>query len=240
MHLRRSDRLFAANRAFLRELDELSPELAAGDAIEGLIEPREGRLLYTLARRAARLGHVVEIGAFKGRSTYYLARGLEDARSPYRVISIDPHRDERHRRAFLHTIEGHGLGERVVPRRCTSHEAVAGIPSDEPIGMLWVDGDHRYESVAQDLGDWFPLLAEDGWLALHDTVNNWYGPTRLARELLARRSDLTDVGVVFLTLFARKTRARLPNRLRALKGRVAFDLLTLMQARHAGFGAQAR
>ena len=64
--------------------------------------------------------------------------------------------------------------------------------------MVWVDGDHGYEAVKQDFDDWFPRRAAGGWLAIHDTVNNWHGPTRLTRELLGRRTDLGDIGVVFL------------------------------------------
>ena len=233
----RSDRLFAANRSFLREARELSPDLEPGESIDGLIHPREGLLLYVLGRRSAQLGNAVEIGAYKGRSTWYLAKALEDARSPYKVISIDPHDEPEPRASYFETIGESGLRERVDPRVGRSHD-VAATYGDEPIGMLWIDGDHSYEAVKQDFDDWFPRLAVGGWLAIHDTVNNWHGPTKLARELLVHRSDLSEIGVVLLTLFARKSPARLSNRARGAKARASFDLLTLMQARHAGFGPQ--
>jgi MMP 1-O-methyltransferase len=232
-----SDRLFAANRAFLREARLHDPELAVGDTIEGLIHPREGLLLYVLARRAAQLGNIVEIGAYHGRSTWYLVHGLRDAGSPYKVISIDPHVDPKQRDAYFATLERHGLTDRVEPRVAFSHDVVATL-GDEPVGMLWIDGDHSYRAVKEDFDDWFPRLAPGGWYAMHDTVNAWYGPTRLARELLGHRADLADIGVVWLTLFARKSPARFVLRAGALKARVSFDALTLMQSRHNGFGPQ--
>jgi len=232
----RSDRLFAANRAFLDEANALDPDLATAEAIEGLIHPREGLLLYVLARRSAHLGDIVEIGGYKGRSTWYLAQGLRDAGSPHKVISIDPHLDPGHRDAYHQTIREHGLSDVVDSRIGFSH-SVAMELGDQRVGMLWIDGDHGYESVKQDFDDWFPRLRPGGWYAMHDTVNTWYGPTRLARELLGHRRDLADVGVVWLTLFARKATSAVSVGA-VLKARICFEALTLMQARHNGFGPQ--
>jgi len=233
----RSDRLFAANRAFLKEADAYAPELGVGEAIDGLIHPREGLLLYVLARRAAQLGNIVEVGAYKGRSTWYLVQALRDARSPYKVISIDPHLDPGQRDAYFETLNRHGLMEWVDPRVGFAHQ-VAQSFGDEPVGLLWIDGDHSYRAVKEDFDDWFPRLRADGWYAMHDTVNAWEGPTKLARELLGHRADLADIGVVWLTLFARKAPARMIVRINGLKARVGFDVLTGLQARHNGLGPQ--
>jgi hypothetical protein len=193
--------------------------------------------LYVLARRAAHLGNIVEIGAYLGRSTWYLVQGLRDARSPYKVVSIDPHLDPGQRDAYFATLEQRGLEDWVDPRVGMSHEVVQSFGS-EPVGMLWIDGDHSYRAVKADFEDWFPRLALGGWYAMHDTVNSWLGPTKLARELLGHRADLSDIGVVWLTLFARKTPAHLLKRASAMKARVGFDILTLAQARRNGFGPQ--
>jgi predicted O-methyltransferase YrrM len=232
-----SDRLFAANRAFLREARTTTADLSGGEQIDGLIHPREGLLLYTLARRSARLGNIVEIGAYLGRSTWYLVQGLKDAGSPYKVISIDPHVDPRQRDAYFANLALYGLTDWVEPRVGLSHD-VAGSFADGPVGMVWIDGDHTYRAAKEDFDDWFPRHAFGGWYAMHDTVNSWWGPTKLARGLLAHRTDLSDIGVVWLTLFARKSPARVFRRASGLKARASFDLLTLMQARRNGFGPQ--
>jgi predicted O-methyltransferase YrrM len=232
-----SDRLFAANRAFLREARAYERDLSEGERIEGLIHPREGLLLYTLARRAAHLGSVVEIGSYLGRSTWYLVQGLKDGGSPHKVVSIDPHVDPRQRDAYFANLDAYGLTEWVEPRVDFSHEVAASF-GDEPIGMLWIDGDHSYRATKEDFDDWFPRLSLGGWYAMHDTVNSWLGPTKLARGLLGHRADLADIGVVWLTLFARKAPAHVMHLASGLKARASFDLLTLMQARRNGFGPQ--
>lgn len=194
-------------------------------------------LLYILARRAAHLGNVVEIGAYLGRSTWYLVQGLRDAGSPYKVVSIDPHLDARQREGYFATLKKHDLIEWVDPRVGYSHDIAQSFVA-EPVGMLWIDGDHSYRTTKEDFDDWFPRLARGGWYAMHDTVNSWLGPTKLARELLAHRADLANIGVVWLTLFAQKVPPHVLGRAGGLKARASFDLLTLMQARRNGFGPQ--
>jgi predicted O-methyltransferase YrrM len=234
----RSDALFRPNRDVLADAAQLGADLSEAESIDGLIHPREGLLLYILARRAASLGNIVEIGAYKGRSTWYLARGLADARSPFKVISIDPHEAPEQRNAYFETIRRHDLAPHVEPVVGYSHDVAASFQV-QPVGLLWIDGDHAYSSVRRDFDDWFPLLTTGGWYAMHDTVNAWYGPSRLAREILGRRADLDDVGVVWLTLFGRKEEASLGARLRGVRARIAFELLTLAQSRRSGFGPQA-
>lgn len=235
---RRSDVLFSANRGFLREVNRLGPDLEAGEQLEGQIRSREAMLLYVLAKRAAQLGNVVEIGAYKGKSTWYLARGLEAGSSPYRVVSIDPHLDPEQREAYFASLARFGLDRWIEPRVAFSHDVAAAF--DEPVGLLWIDGDHRYPAAREDFDDWFPQLSVGGWIAIHDTTNAWHGPTQLGRELLGHRADLAEIGVVLTTLFCRKVRPRATARLSGVAGRVGFELLTLAQARHKGLGADVR
>lgn len=228
-----TDLLFSANLSLLREARDLDVRLDAEQAPDGLLELREGICLYLLARRAARFGNVIEIGSFKGRSTWFLARGLEDADSPHRVVAIDPHLEGTDD-AFRLEIERTGITSRVDVRRAYSHEVAPSF--DEPIGLVWIDGDHAYDGVRRDFEDWFPRLAEGGWIAFHDTVNQWYGPTRLVRELLSTRDDLNGVGVMGIVTFARKVDARPVNRLRVAGARVGFEIVAQLRGHRTGRG----
>ena len=51
--------------------------------------------------------------------------------------------------------------------------------------MLWIDGDHAYESVRRDFELWEPRVVDGGVVALHDTLF-WDGPGRVAAESLER------------------------------------------------------
>lgn len=221
LELSHADRLFAANRELAAEAARLQVSLDEGAGIEGLIDLREGECLYLLARRAGALGHTVEIGSLMGRSTWYLARGLEDASSPYRVLAVDPHL-EGTRAAFEANVARSGIAGRVEPRYEYSAEAAAAF--EGPVGVLWIDGDHSYEGVRRDFELWFPKLAAGGWVAFHDTVTEFPGTTRLVREVL-RRDDVERIGLIASTVYARKVPPGLHNRLRALPSRLAFELV---------------
>src|SRR5262245_50657394 len=60
------------------------------EAIEGWLHPKEGRLLFNLARQCTGRGVIVEIGSWKGKSTICLAGGSL-AGSRIKVHAIDPH-----------------------------------------------------------------------------------------------------------------------------------------------------
>jgi predicted O-methyltransferase YrrM len=58
-----------------------------------------------------------------------------------------------------------------------------------PLDFLFIDGDHRYESVLRDFNEWTPLIKTGGILAMHDSrmgraggATFHPGPTRVARE----------------------------------------------------------
>src|SRR5688500_180349 len=61
------------------------------EKVHGWLTADEGDLLFRLARNVtARMGVIVEIGSWKGKSTIFLARGSL-AGSRVRVYAVDPH-----------------------------------------------------------------------------------------------------------------------------------------------------
>lgn len=94
-----------------------------------------------------------------------------------RVTAIDPHisiegagktaynaDDER---VFHETMARLGVTDRVCHIVKMSVDARAEW-GDVPIDLLWIDGDHSYEGVSQDLNDWAHLVPPRGVLACHD------------------------------------------------------------------------
>jgi hypothetical protein len=49
-------------------------------------------------------------------------------------------------------------------------EQVRRLLDGEPLDLLFVDGDHSYEGVKQDVVDYAPLVRPGGIVALHDIV----------------------------------------------------------------------
>lgn len=152
----------------------------------GLIDRYESFFLYQVAINST-MGEIVEIGSHYGYSTICLAS------SGKRVYAIDPHYGNLEHRTddktfnnyfkFRDNLEKFNLWEKVTAMVLPSYEAVTLW--NRPIGVLWIDGNHSYEHVAQDHALWSPYLLKGGVLAFHDAApdKGWPGPQQLIREI---------------------------------------------------------
>lgn len=161
--------------------------------VPGLIPTTTGDRLRKLAARVS-AGHViVEIGAYQGRSTCYLATGsAEGNRVP--VISIDPwdsgtlpgptrrgvyYLVPETEQAYQRHLAACGIAHLVRPVKGSSWDAP--LPA-EPIGLLWIDGAHDYATVAGDLRRWTPLVSSGGTVVLDDYRAHSRGVDRAVRQ----------------------------------------------------------
>jgi len=122
-------------------------------------------------------GAVVEIGSFRGRSTVALAFGARAGRSPP-VFAVDPHErfigvlggvftpDDRRR--FMQNVVKAGVAD--IVRLVNLPSVSAARAWNMPIGLLWIDGDHRLLPVLQDFSLWEPWVVIGGWIAFHDSL----------------------------------------------------------------------
>lgn len=158
---------------------QLSEQIAD---IPGLLGETEGPYLYSLARLGSKLGCVVEIGSWKGKSTIWLAKGSL-AVGGGKVYAIDPHpAGANTEKELSENIKKAGVESIVVPLVTSSIEALRGW--NEPIGLLWIDGDHKYRGVQSDFLGWYPHVVEGGIIALHDTINRRAVKRFVSREVL--------------------------------------------------------
>jgi predicted O-methyltransferase YrrM len=175
------------------------------EGVEGMISLVEAALLYGLAARVAEGSCIVEVGSYRGRSAVALALGAPPG---VRVYAVDPHETfigvlggefgPADRVSFLENVERAGVGDRVTLLNTSSDLAAEGWT--ERIGLLWIDGDHRYESVRRDWLAWLPQLDAASIVAFHDVSQRTLGPWELTRELLetgairsVERVGLTEV-----------------------------------------------
>jgi predicted O-methyltransferase YrrM len=163
----------------------MDPQLAAhAEAATGFMPPAEGMALYETAAHYARVGPVVEIGTYQGKSTIYLAAGAR----PRVVVTVDHHRgSEEHQPGWEYhdpSLVDQGTGRiDTLPRlRETLHKA--GLEDDvvvivarsqraaevwnQPLGLLFIDGGHTDQQAQADYGSWAPHVARNGALAIHD------------------------------------------------------------------------
>jgi glycosyltransferase involved in cell wall biosynthesis len=152
--------------------------------------------------------HIVEIGAFKGRSSAFLAveainsgkditidiidswNGVDDSgREPWSDYIDEPDKNQKKPDGDIFEIFKKNL-EPVIhainPIRKTSAEAVK-MYKDRSLDFVFVDGNHHYEGVKQDLINWFPKLKEDGIMAGDDYNPSW-GVIQAVNEFFGREN----------------------------------------------------
>lgn len=167
------------------------------EPIPGWLKDAEAELLFESSRQLSAIGRVVEIGSFMGRSTVCLACGLESADRPAaeRVLAIDPHihpptLHPHYEPAPGRTPEGdaadpRGVFERHVARADVRHrvEILQGFSrdfygrDDIPASLVFVDGDHSFETASADIDAFTRWLVPGGRLLVHD-YGAWEGVTR--------------------------------------------------------------
>lgn len=171
---------------------QLTPEqLQQITAIEGWLSSEEASHLFALAREV-RGGCIVEVGSYRGRSTAALGFGSQ-AGDNAPVYAIEPHEAFTgvyggdfgwpDRDSFFRTMVDLGL-TRTVRLVNLSSEVVTPAWS-QPVGLLWIDGDHSYDGVRRDLDCWGPHLRDNASVVFDDAGDLEGGPAKVVAELLA-------------------------------------------------------
>jgi methyltransferase family protein len=173
-------------------------------SLEGMISYEEALFLRDAAAKAV-AGCIVEIGSWRGKSAVALAAGLEarplDERP--KIYCIEPHDaftgiyggrfGPQDRSAFYRTMLSSGCAERVALVNLPSSHAVAGWR--EPIALLFIDGDHRYDTVRSDVDGWVTFLVERGQIIFDDALDVSAGPYRVIAELLESGKFIRSGGI---------------------------------------------
>ena len=124
---------------------------------------------------------VLEIGTFKGYSTWWLDQAAQRIDGTVNSVDIEPrvaHPGLYARTKFITESSEHHL-ERV-------HKIEKVLESSFTYDFIFIDGDHEYEAAAKDFSLSCHVLEPGGCIALHDTVSF----RRSVGKLVAERSDL--------------------------------------------------
>jgi MMP 1-O-methyltransferase len=150
--------------------------------IEGWLTEREAMALYHLASLLPSGSTVVEIGSWKGKSTYCLAQGLRDGM----IMAIDPFdaSGEEGSGETYHAQRGSEplvdqfrskMAELKVLQKINIRQGLSRqfVGECRDIDLLFIDGDHSKAACLFDFENYSPYLRHGGYLAFHD-----FDPTR--------------------------------------------------------------
>lgn len=121
--------------------------------------------------------HFIEIGSWKGKSSAYMAVEIANSEKSIRFDCIDPWPNwkpdgeyfetncENLYETFLNNVDP--VKDYLNPVRLTSMEAVNNY-QDNSLDFVFIDGNHEYEYVFNDIKHWILKVKSGGILAGHD------------------------------------------------------------------------
>lgn len=171
----------------------------------GAVENPACQRLRALAAQVPAGQVIVEIGAYRGRSTGWLALGASEGNGAH-VYSVDPwetrpldswpdgYFDRRVLAAYSETgvmdaylahLADCGVTDLVTPIQGYG-ETVGKTWTGPKVGLLYHDAEHTTEAVAKDLRAWLPHMADRAVVVLHDAGNPHFGVVDGAKRALGR------------------------------------------------------
>jgi len=151
--------------------------------------------LYTEVVATAQADDIlVEVGVWCGKSVVFLAQRAEMSGKALRIFAVDTWqgstpcedvalvgKDGNLWRTFLENIRVNGVNHVITPMCLPSVQAAAYFV-DASAHMVFIDAEHVYESVRNDILAWRPKVKPGGWLAGHDWESDEV--KRAVREVL--------------------------------------------------------
>jgi hypothetical protein len=131
-------------------------------------------------------GRGVEIGVFKGQFSkeildiwdgkLYMVDVWRGLGEEYQDMS----NHNNHSEAYLNTMQSIiGLEERAIMIRSASSDCI-DLFENESLDFIYIDANHAYDFVKEDIDLWFPKLKKGGIFSGHDYVNlDWDQPPYL-------------------------------------------------------------
>lgn len=193
---KKSDSVFSTYSDSDQLITDIEKLAYRGAQIPGMIDPRSGQMLYTLCYMQQLHGDVVEIGSWQGRSTSFLGNAVKDSKNGH-LFAIDHFKGNIGKENF-YTVDGTlqglsdkflmnvsdvGLSDDVSLLDMSSNEAAEKL-NDTKIRFLFVDGDHTYEGVKNDIELFFPKLIKGAVVVFDDYFEGFPGLIKAVDELV--------------------------------------------------------
>ena len=164
--------------------------LEVARATKGFMPDDEGLALHEAALDAGRLGPLLEVGTYCGKSAVYLGAAARQAGTV--LFTVDHHRGSEENQAgwehhdrevvdpetgrmdtlpfFRRAMQAAGLEDVVVA--VVGYSVPVARVWRTPLGFLFIDGGHAEDVAVADYDLWSPHVVAGGTLAIHDVFED--------------------------------------------------------------------
>lgn len=162
--------------------------------IESQMSVNERFQLYYAVRRLMPVKRAplrfIEIGSYSGASLMLICHAMKRLGNEYQGISIEPAGTAQ----FCDVVSK--FSQDVIHFPLYSHQAFLRLSimfdGHNLPGLIFVDGDHSYEGVRQDIIDYYQLLAPGGIMLFHDYLPE---PDRFNEAAIYSHHDNVEPGI---------------------------------------------
>ena len=155
--------------------------------------PSDLMLLYYLVRLVPNSGSILELGTFRGKSAIIMGLSSYDKNiniytiDNFKVAKLVEDKSETEAEArVIKNIEDFGVQDKV--KLITKDSNEASKTWSVPLDLLFIDADHTYERVKDDILNFVPHLKPGGFLIFHDYTNP-FGGVKQAIEATLKKDD---------------------------------------------------
>ena len=159
--------------------------LQALKEVKGFMSYHEGKALSKWAEEFSKVGPIMEIGSYCGKSTLFLAYGAN--KNNQIVFTVDHHNgseehqiDEEYFDNEIYDTETNSVNsfplfvKNINQFRASNVVPIVRSSSDAAktwntyLGMVFIDGGHSLETAMQDFNSWNEKIISGGALVIHD------------------------------------------------------------------------
>jgi predicted O-methyltransferase YrrM len=150
--------------------------------------------------------HFVEIGAFQGASTSFMAVEIINSKKNIKLTTVDIW--NRYTVAGLNLKDPNSVPddfvwnlykenikpvEHIVESLRLESLQASKLFADDSLDFIFIDANHEYEAVLNDIKYWYPKLKNGGHIAGHDYYND-EGVRRAVRQFFNKNDDSLFIG----------------------------------------------
>ena len=167
--------------------------------IEGWFGKTEKVVYDAQIKRAKDNARFVEIGSWKGRSSYHMAAGIRSSGKQIEFFCVDTWMgsEEHVNEQCIHsnTLYAEFLSNTqsfkdiIQPVRLPSVKAAEQF-EDGSCDFIFIDAAHDYENVLANIDAWLPKLKVNGVLAGHDYSATYPGVIQAVEKTFGRKATL--------------------------------------------------
>jgi hypothetical protein len=145
--------------------------------VEGFFDGADFDFYTYAVQQAPSKAHFVEVGAWKGRSTAFMAVEIINSGKDIRFDAIDTFTGSEElmndsdvvNRTLFETFQANMSPVRGYYNPVVAEStAAANLYSDNSIDFVFIDAAHDYDSVVADIKAWYPKVKPGGMLSGHD------------------------------------------------------------------------